>query len=81
MQDTINIPDNLPPAMVKQEVNEFEAKLKRLTLRHLKKISSRSCISSRRTPVYSPLSHAILTKFQVATKIRQDCGETHSGGL
>ena len=30
MQITIDIPDNLPPAIVEQEVNEFEAKLKRL---------------------------------------------------
>ncbi len=30
MQITINIPDNLPPANVKQEVSESEAKLKRL---------------------------------------------------
>jgi hypothetical protein len=37
MQITINIPDSLPPAIVKQEVNEFEAKLKRLIPRHLKK--------------------------------------------
>ena len=31
MQITINIPDNLPPVLVKQEISEFEAKLKRLT--------------------------------------------------
>ncbi len=31
MQITINIPDNLPPAVVQQELNEFEAKLNRLT--------------------------------------------------
>jgi len=30
MQITINIPDNLPPAIVEQEISEFEAKLKRL---------------------------------------------------
>jgi hypothetical protein len=34
MQITINIPDNLPPAIVKQEVSEFEAKLKRLKPNH-----------------------------------------------
>lgn len=34
MQITINIPDNLPPAIVKQEVSEFEAKLKRLKPKH-----------------------------------------------
>jgi hypothetical protein len=31
MQITINIPDNLPPAIVEQAISEFEAKLKRLT--------------------------------------------------
>jgi hypothetical protein len=31
MQITINIPDNLPPAILEQEISEFEAKLKRLT--------------------------------------------------
>ena len=34
MQITINIPDNLPPAIVEQEISEFEAKLKRLTPHH-----------------------------------------------
>lgn len=30
MQITINIPDNLPSAIVQQELSEFEAKLNRL---------------------------------------------------
>ena len=31
MRITINIPDNLPPAIVQQQISEFEAKLNRLT--------------------------------------------------
>lgn len=31
MQVTINIPDNLPPAIIQQQINEFEAKLNHLT--------------------------------------------------
>ena len=31
MQITINIPDNLPQAIVEQQINEFEEKLIRLT--------------------------------------------------
>jgi hypothetical protein len=31
MQIIINIPDNLPPAIVQQQISEFEAKLNRLT--------------------------------------------------
>ena len=31
MQITINIPDNLPPAIVQQQISEFEEKLNRLT--------------------------------------------------
>ena len=31
MQITINITDNLPPAIVQQKLSEFEAKLNRLT--------------------------------------------------
>ena len=30
MQITINIPDNLPPAVVQQQITEFEEKLNRL---------------------------------------------------
>lgn len=31
MQVTINIPDNLPPAIVQQHISDFEQKLNRLT--------------------------------------------------
>jgi hypothetical protein len=31
MQVTINVPDNLSPAVIQQELSEFEAKLNRLT--------------------------------------------------
>lgn len=31
MQITINIPDNLPSAVIQQQISEFEEKLKRLT--------------------------------------------------
>ena len=30
MQITINVPDNLPPAVVQQQISEFEEKLNRL---------------------------------------------------
>jgi hypothetical protein len=30
MQVTINVPDNLPPALVRQQISEFEEKLSRL---------------------------------------------------
>jgi hypothetical protein len=32
MQVTINIPDNLPQAIVQQQINEFEEKLSHLTV-------------------------------------------------
>jgi predicted component of type VI protein secretion system len=46
MQITINIPDNLPPAIIQQQLLEFEEKLNRLLLPANHKTSDRQLIKN-----------------------------------
>lgn len=46
MQITINVPDNLPFAIVQQQIAEFENRLKRLQEAEEFKIDKQACLAS-----------------------------------